>query len=149
MNKTICSEIEWQRNYEKHIERLSNKESYVKTSLPIRRKLSMFADYTRKQKQIEINRENLKLLKRFIDIARTTTPFGFIGSPISFNKKKRPMSSLNSRVRSAALHKMIEENSWIDTRLKNTKSIYSNEKYKKEYKNHRLLIKSISNNSME
>eukprot|EP00826_Nyctotherus_ovalis_P023210 TRINITY_DN17859_c0_g1_i2.p1 TRINITY_DN17859_c0_g1~~TRINITY_DN17859_c0_g1_i2.p1 ORF type:complete len:143 (+),score=28.16 TRINITY_DN17859_c0_g1_i2:128-556(+) len=129
MNKTICSEIEWQRNYEKHMQRL-NKASSIKVASPIKRKLSIF-DYMRRQRQIEINRANLKLLEKFAYIAKNSVGYRAVTSPLGCAKGH---SSLNYRVRSEVQKRVVKENLCIDKRLKSIKSVYSSEKYKHEYK---------------
>lgn len=138
MNKTICGEIEWQRNYEKHMQRLNN-ASCIKVFSPAKRKLSIF-DYMRRQRQIEINRANLKLLEKFAHIAKNSAGYRAVTSPLSCAKRQ---NSLNHRVRSEVQKRVVRENLYLDKRLKNIKSLYSCDKYKNEYKKHRVLMKSI------
>ena len=132
----VCTELEWLNNYGGHIERLKSIKGCMKISKTPKYNLNATQSKIRQWKHKQINNENLKILKRILDIDKN---YSLV--PNNFHRRK---CSLNICNRRRAEQQISEENLSLLSRLQKTKSVYSNKEWENSHKKHLIMKHNIS-----
>ena len=137
--KNICSELEWNRCYDKHIYNLVQQKSTIKRVPMFKLNKKSHEEYRKGQQRVEIFKNNTILTKK---IAKVNSSLNKIFDPKVFYTLN--VTSLNHSV-----NKKFEENTYMNNicmfnKIKNAQVNYNTNKLREDYVNHCKRLKSIS-----